>query len=689
MAVSCGSSSNSDSLQIGELPEAEYCGAEAPELELATADPFADLRYQEPAADLVSPFEACEAAYDELMSSRVACDLVSGRRTLLVSQQGEDDPRWQTDSFDDLFSNIQTAIDDANHCDTIIVRPGTYQEYLRIADKDVQIFSDTWNEDATSEDGNERVDSYTAENIDLLHYYETGERNVVKSQQTYRKPLKRTVRTILQGGGFEEGPTLGETISIVDGDASDPNAGCGNRRPMVDFVAGTTRNTIFDGFIVTLMPQQDHTIPGHGHTLQNRGGSPIIRHNVIFNNGSTGVGVHANFIDTTPLTPSCDSDPSLEQETFSNGDYRNSNVQYRPVPLIYDNISYQNNGLGLGNNHYSCAVMINNEAFWNAVPGEEDALQSPGIGTRHGAKPYLEYNIVYENAWTGIAVHQGYLQPASECADNPQTCNHIDERTQAVVLNNIVFDNGFGETAIENQGGIGLDGVGLPDEPVLVKGNIVYASHVTGIGVRNEYAGEARGFVMDDTYAQIIGNTVFSNANQGIGCKGSENGTSHCSVVGNDTYWNTGAGIAFNESSSGNMLNNVTACNSQAGITTLKTENEITIVNNIAYFNVLAGIIDPGLEHDYNLLSGNNDQAVVCVDPQAEACMKKQYGVENGGSEPGSHDIFVDPLFNSPLQYDYTLQSTSPCIDAGTDISSYTSDWVMQGSAFDCGSHEM
>ena len=118
--------------------------------------------------------------------------------------------------------------------------------------------------------------------------------------------------------------------------------------------------------------------------MQCRGGSPIIRHNVIHHNGSTGVGAHASWLVTEPLAPPCAHDPTLEQTTFSNGDYRHANVELRPVPLVYDNISFQNNGLGLGNNHYSCAVMRGNEAFWNAVPGEEDEHQSPGIGTRHG-----------------------------------------------------------------------------------------------------------------------------------------------------------------------------------------------------------------------------------------------------------------------------------------------------------------
>ena len=43
-----------------------------------------------------------------------------------------------------------------------------------------------------------------------------------------------------------------------------------------------------------------------------------------------------------------------------------------------------------------------------------------------------------------------------------------------------------------------------PDEPVILRENISFNSRTAGIGARNEYAGEAYGFVMDDTYVEIM-----------------------------------------------------------------------------------------------------------------------------------------------------------------------------------------
>ncbi len=678
------------STTAGDGQNAAYCGGYFPTLDLATSDPFAADRYDPPSDRLIPPFEACIDELRASLSSRPLCDQVTDRHTLLVSKSGESDPRWQTGSFDQVYDTIQAAIDAAAHCDTIIVRPGTYREYLVIADKDVQIFSDTWNQDGTSEDGDQRATDYVAERIDLGHYYETGERVVLESRQPFHKPLRRAVRTILEGGGYAEGPTLGGTLDRDPEDPNDPNRGCGNRRPMVDFKAGTTRNTVFDGFTVRLMPQQDHTIPGHGHTLQCRGGSPIIRHNLIYNNGSTGVGVHANFVDTSPVTPPCQAHPELAQETFSNADYRASNIAYRPVPLVYDNISYQNNGLGLGNNHYSCATMVDNEAFWNAVPGEEDEHQSPGIGTRHGAKTCLDRNIVYQNAWTGIAVRQGFLQPEAACADDPVGCNHIDERTQAVVMRNITFDNGSDLAPEDSRGGIAVDGVGLPDQPVVIRENVSFESRVSGIGVRNQFAGADRGFVLDDSYVEIVDNVSFDNSQQGVTCQGSDYGTAYCTIVGNQSFWNHTGGIGFSDQAQGSALHNVSACNTSAGFQTTEIAdgNQIPMLNNIAWANVAAGIMDLGSLHDYNLLSANAGQEPDCGDePQGLQCKNRQVGVQSGGSM-GANELFVDPEFVDALAFDFAVSASSPAVDSGTDVSSYYPSWPVEGSAPDRGSHE-
>jgi len=230
--------------------------------------------------------------------------------------------------------------------------------------------------------------------------------------------------------------------------------------------------------------------------------------------------------------------------------------------------------------------------------------------------------------------------------------------------------------------------VGLPAEPVLVKDNVVHESKGAGIGVRNEHAGETRGFVMDDTYALIVGNTVFGNTLQGIGCQGSAYGTSHCTIVGNDAFWNHQVGIGLAEGAAGYVLNNDVVCNTQAGISTVRSRG-VTLLNNIAYFNVMAGIVDPGTGHDFNLLSGNNGQGAACATgPGAERCRNAQCGLGQGSTGARENDLFDDPLFGDAPRHDFTLRDGSPVIDDGTDISAYYPGWPTAGRGPDRGSHE-
>ncbi len=195
---------------------------------------------------------------------------------------------------------------------------------------------------------------------------------------------------------------------------------------------------------------------------------------------------------------------------------------------------------------------------------------------------------------------------------------------------------------------------------------------------------------MDDTYVEVANNTLFSNELQGVTCHGSEFGVSNCTIVGNDAYWNRMGGIGFAGDAQGSALQNVVACNSQSGIQTkdLTSEEEIAIYNNIAWANVRAGVLDLGELHDFNLLSANAGQEPTCGDDQqANQCKNPQVGGQSGGV-PGPNDLFVDPAFIDPSGFDFGLQTGSPAIDSGTDVSQYCSSWPVEGSGPDRGSHE-
>ena len=665
-----------------EGQDAALCGTHFPQLDPTRQDPFAALRSSEPSGDLVPPFPACRDAQAALVAGRRPCSEVAGRRTLLVTPRGDADPRWRSGAYAARFATIQAAIDAASHCDTIVVRPGVYRESLRIEGKDVRIESDVWDEAGATADGDERVDGHEAVRIDLARYHETGERVAVEARETVLRPLRRALRTVLEGGGFAAGPTLGGIIPGAVGHPEDPDYGCGSRRPLVEFLPGATRDTVLDGFSVRLLPEQDPALPGHGRTIEIRGSAPILRHNVVYQNGAGAIRVSAGWREVETAVLPCAHDPALARPVVSTDDFRSANVDRRAAPLVYDNILQQNAGAGIENDHYACTVAFGNEIFWNAVPNAAASSPGPGIGTQHGSKVLLERNVVHDNAWAGIGVTQGALEPAGDCARDPVACYHADERTQAVIRQNVVYDNGEDEAPEFQVGGIGVDGAGLPDDPVLVVGNVSYGSRRSGIGVRNELAGVGLGFLDDATYAVVAHNTVFSNDLAGIGCRGSVKGPANCTMVGNEAYWNRLAGIGVRDGARGAVINNVTVCNA-VGIASPAGGgfDGLPLLNNIAYANVGPGIIDPDGGHDFNIVSGNNGQPVTCDEP---GCANVQYG----GVGPAAHDILTDPRFVDAPGHDFSLMAGSPAIDSGTDVSRYDPGWIVEGAAIDRGAHE-
>jgi len=97
--------------------------------------------------------------------------------------------------------------------------------------------------------------------------------------------------------------------------------------------------------------------------------------------------------------------------------------------------------------------------------------------------------------------------------------------------------------------------------------------------------------------------------------------------------------------------------------------NIIDVVTSKLYNNY--GQTPSRFNSDYNCYFGIADKGVVTY---------------------GAHDLQTNPLFNDTTNFDFTLKSTSPCIDAGSIILGNTVDidgnLVPNGPAVDIGSHE-
>ncbi len=453
-----------------------------------------------------------------------------------------------------------------------------------------------------------------------------------------RQVLRRALRTVLDGTGFAAGLEA---------------------HPMVDFEPGTERTTVLDGFTVQHLPSVDHTIPGHAHTLECRGTSPTIRNNIVRFNGSTGIGVHATFGDGDHAGPVTD--------------YRLANAGAIPSPLIEDNVVHHSQGMGLGNNHYSRAEMRGNEVFDNRALHADDS--AAGIGSRHGARPVIEDNLVYRNGWGGIVVHQGVLQ-----GEHP-----IDVRTSAVIRGNEVLANGDEGAPAERRISIGVDGVGTEDDPVIIEGNVSRGSPSAGIGVRNEMSGPQ--YAGDDTWVRIVGNTVEDAAQAGIACIGSAAGTTHCHIERNVVTHSGTSGVSFGGQGGGAgpvvgaARHNTVAFNGAVGLRS-QAGQQVEVRNNLLYANAGPGLLHPTGAHDHNGVCGNNG-----VDPGCGSmpfCVNPQYGLGGGGQGQGAGDVGAEPAFVDADGGDFSLSPGSPAIDAGADLGA-----PFHGAAPDLGALEM
>ncbi|MFH1146584.1 MAG: hypothetical protein V1736_02610, partial [Pseudomonadota bacterium] len=250
------------------------------------------------------------------------------------------------------FASIQAALNFADRRDTVLVMEGTYYEQVKIPKRGIKLVSD-------SSSGGSELISY--DNFSLPPETVTDLNGAVKTAlalhrdsraedygKTSKMVLRRAARTIIDGLYH---PDEDREHGIVSA-------------PMVDFPKGSTIGTLVDGFTIQRMPLVNHQTPGHSHVVQTRGGSGTMINNIVRCNGSSGLGSHAQVWGEDPDEPD-----------HSHLDFRYTNIEYDAHPVLINNVVHNNEGNNLGNNHYSYAIMYNNECFESiSVHGHE----SPG-----------------------------------------------------------------------------------------------------------------------------------------------------------------------------------------------------------------------------------------------------------------------------------------------------------------------
>jgi hypothetical protein len=408
------------------------------------------------------------------------------------------------------YPTIQSAIDASATGDKVLVLAGTFNEQISVKDGVIIVSDD-------SGVGDNKVDNPLDDAMPMPN----GDINVGR-----RQVMERALRTVIDGTGFPGG---------------------NQSLPLVKFAEGAGEATILDGFTITNMPQVNHMLPDHAHTVECRGASPTILNNIIYNNGSSGIGSHATFNDGHLPPPQ--------------RDYSFSNIAHLAHPIISHNVCFKNSGSGIGNNYYSYASIRDNESFGNYSVSFHSA---PGIGIQHGAHPIVEYNLTHHNDWTGIASKSGDPQGQVPC----------DQPTHPTIRHNECYLNGLANDGVHGPG-IGGHNVGSPDYHVVIEHNTCYQNAMAGIGVR------------DNPFVSIRHNVCHHNQLAGIGLADCVSG--YALVKQNTCYNNNKAGIGSKNSQDVIILHNTSYRNSKVGIG-LNNDQDMLVKCNDLYENTKAGL---------------------------------------------------------------------------------------------------
>jgi len=349
----------------------------------------------------------------------------------------------------DDHPTIEEAMNDAAFGDTVYVKPGTYNERVKITEG-VNLVS------FAGADGNELVD---------------GPGN--------KKVLRRTLRTIIDGSGLK---TPGYLISFpqecnapmrLDGFTiqnlpkyREPNVFLVEIRACSPEVFNNivTGNRSWGGILSTGLGA------GMGPPLKT-GARPVIRNNVIYDNYGTG-------ISNAPNAAATIMDNELFENRFPDADESKGELVAAGIgiresgrPIIDNNVCYRN-GVGIGGLNFSShdqELIIRNNILYNNKTG--------GIGLRPSSsgktniRAVIENNKVYGNLSAGMRFSKmdGVVIKYNTVSGNRQAGIILTNVDEAFIEDNEIYGN--------LEAGIRL----LDISAVTARRNHIYQNGIAGI----------------------------------------------------------------------------------------------------------------------------------------------------------------------------------------------------------------
>jgi parallel beta-helix repeat protein len=512
----------------------------------------------------------------------------------------------------DEFSSIQSALNSASAHDTVLVKPGSYHEFLILKDS-IVLMSDG------VDDGN-----WNRATATIIHSEELRD-----SLGNVPPVVNCTDGAVING--FEI-----TGMDTVNHHLPGHSHAVQNRG---------TSSTIINCIV------HDNGSTGIGsHEKDGRPAVPTIIHNKVYRN--FGIGIGFNHFSK-----------GLAKDNIV---YENREVgigtQNGAAPLIESNIVYRNGWNGISARDGSKPIVRANTVYSNGIDRTGDEMPvgaGAGIGadsTGWVVKPddetgpmRIEHNIVHDNPTGGIMARNNSLIYISNNTvnDNANFQIAINDQSEGVVDTNVVFITSGGDYS---GGGI----VVARNSNAEITGNIIYNTKIAGIAVSENCAVnvtgnridscQQAGIRVDSTAYQVnIENNVINN-NKTVGIYLVLNGAKvHRNLIAN----NVSGGISSDKTCSNHIYNNTIVSKFEsAGRGIYAASDSSAVINNIIFGYTVGVFKENSPVIDYN-------------------CTFNNIGYNSPPGTGGQHAINANLEFVDINNDDYHLNTISPCINTG------------------------
>ncbi len=511
----------------------------------------------------------------------------------------------------DQYARIQAAIDAASSGDTIMVRAGSYHEFLVLRDGVV----------------------LRAEGED------DGQWN-------------RALRTIIHSEGLRDGTgDIPPVVNCADGAVLDGFmvTGMDTVNHHLPGHSHAVQNRGTSGTVMNCIVHSNGSTGIGSHDKDGREANPMIIHNKVYRNFGIGIG----FNHTS-------KGEARDNEVYENREV-GIGIQNGASPLIKDNLVYGNGWNGISAREGAWPELVGNTVFDNGadptgegVPegtGAGIGLDSTGWVARPGEIPgrmIASGNTVYDNPSGGIMSrnHSRFSALTNICFDNAQfqisvtdysdgivNGNSVSGRDTTVQAGGIVVARGAQATVADNiLEDLVTTGLAVTDNSTMTATNNTIRSCIgSGIHVEGEFS---EAFLRENTISSCAGPAVIAE-------EGSVD-------MRKNLLWENSSGAIFHPAAMVHFINNtvVAADGAAARGVAVNGRSGSTCYNNIVVGYTIGFFLEENPVVDYN-------------------CTFANQGYNGPPGTGGAGAMTADPLFRNAAIGDFSLLGSSPCIDAG------------------------